>query len=154
MLEVVEAFILKRKVQSKRVLLSQSTVPSIESRLEREAKVKELPVKGESISAMLMSLDNQMKQSDNYQPIQVRQFLKPGLDRKRIYDIIELLRTNGLSVKCVLYTHHTGGNKPSYHFIRKLQPNESSGVLLEKCTQTHIEDERGDAYIYSAHSQM
>ena len=108
MLEVVEAFILKRKVQSKRVLLSQLKVPIIESRLERETKVKELPVKkGGSISAMLMSLDNQMKQSDNYQPIQVRQFLKPGLDRKRIYDIIDLLRTDGLSVKCVLYTHIT-----------------------------------------------
>jgi hypothetical protein len=136
MLEVVEAFILKQKVQSKRVLLSQLTVPSIESRLEKETKVKELPVKkGGSISAMLVSLDNQMKQSGNYQHIQVRQFLKPDLDRKRIYDIIELLRTDGLSVKCVLYTHHTGGNKPSYHFIWKLLPNESSGVLLEKCTQ-------------------
>ena len=124
MLEVLDAFALKQKVQSKRVLLSLET------------KVKELPVKkGGGISGMLVSLDDKLKQSDDYKPIQVRQFLKPGLDRKRIYDIIELLRTDGLSVKCVLYTHHIGGNKPSYHFIWKLLPDESSGALLEKCTQ-------------------
>ena len=70
-------------------------------------------------------LDDQVKLTDCYVPIQVKQYLQPGLDRKQVYEIIELLRRDALSSKCVLYTHHSGGNKPSYHFTSATSLTES-----------------------------
>lgn len=50
-----------------------------------------------------------------------------------MHDIIQEL-SQGLSQKCLHYVHHVGGNKPSLHFIWRLE-NVSEGELINRCTQ-------------------
>lgn len=64
----------------------------------------------------------------------VREFL-PTHDRRRVHDIIEELIHEGLKEKCVHKVVHVGGNKPSLHFIWKVEQNEDEGELINRCCQ-------------------
>ena len=57
--------------------------------------------------------------------------------RRRSYKLIEveLLLNTGLSQKCVHYVIHMGGNKPSLHFLWRLEENMTEEDTIKRCVQ-------------------
>ena len=50
--------------------------------------------------------------------------------------MIEELKRNGLkSSKCVHYSFHTGGSKPTLHFLWKVNECQSEGDIITNCLQ-------------------
>ena len=66
---------------------------------------------------------------DPYVPVAVREFL-PTFEKRRVHDLVGDLIHGGLKERCVHYTHHLGGNKPSLHFIWKVRESDSEGELM------------------------
>ena len=74
-------------------------------------------------------------QKDVYDPISIREHLETS-DRRRVYDIIEVLLQHGLNKKCVHYIHNLGGNKQTLHFLWEIPQESPESELIKKCTDT------------------
>lgn len=75
---------------------------------------------------MLLNLDKELSSKDLYVPVAVREFLNT-FGRRRVHELLHELIHEGLSMKCVHYVHHIGGNRPSLHFIWKVGERDSEG---------------------------
>ena len=82
----------------------------------------------------LVKLNNAVELSTEYEPINIRDYLESGLDRRKFHYIIDILKKEGLSSAAVFYGHVIGGNKPAMFFVWKIQenldPNEQLGQIL------------------------
>ena len=75
------------------------------------------------VNDALVKLNNAVKLSAEYQPLNIREYLESGIDRQRVHYIIEILKKEGLSSTAVFYGHIVGGNKPAMFFVWKIQEN-------------------------------
>ena len=101
------------------------------SSFEDMTNVTVLPHNKGDVYHELRQLDNILKVADAFEPISMREYLPPDLDRKQIYAVTQnYLLKKGLSCKSVHYVFHSGGSKPSLHFVWKLH--------AEKLTETEL----------------
>ena len=130
LVEVMEAYCLRLRNQRVRTKLASNTP---RSELEVKTNVKVVKAKRGTVHNSLSDLDREISEAEQFVPVSVREFL-PTCDRRRVHDLVEELRDNGLSQKCVHYVHHVGGNKPSLHFIWAVG-DQMEGEMINRCTQ-------------------
>lgn len=146
-IEVIESYCARLREQRVRTKLVASTPRRSQLELKTNVTVvnkKKGPLY--TVHPNLSELDRRLKDSEPYVPISVREYI-PCSDRRRVYDLVELLCEDGLSHKCVHYVHHVGGNKPSLHFIWKIEEGTSEGELIKSCSQVILKIEN-EAPIY------
>lgn len=91
--------------------------------LETRTNVQIINKTSGNVNRNLTKLNAALLQKDVYDPISIREHLETS-DRRRVYDIIEVLLQHGLNKKCVHYIHNLGGNKQTLHFLWEI-PQES-----------------------------
>ena len=103
------------------------------SDIEVKTNVSILPVcKKENLYYQLVKLDLKLELAEFYDPLSVREYLPPGLDRKKIYYITDsFLLKKGLTSKATHYVYHAGGPKPSMHFIWKTPTHQSESEAIQ-----------------------
>ena len=103
------------------------------SEVEKRCNVTVLPTTTkESLYYDLVQADLSLEVSDYYQAISLRENLRPGIDRKRLYQIVDgYVLKKGFTTKSVHYVHHIGGPKASMHFLWKIPSNETETNLIK-----------------------
>ena len=130
MILAVEHYCLHLRVSSVKNKVARET-PCNE--IEEKANVKVLKVNNALIHPALSKLNKHLEDVRMYNPISVREFLPTYCDTRRVYDVIEELKRNGLKCNCVHYAHHVCGNRQSLHFIWKTDEAESTSDTIQKC---------------------
>ena len=84
--------------------------------IEKEAKVFVCPIKKKTfVNQHILKIKTKIEMASDYEPIFINEEIST-VDRRRVYDIIEEIRKDGLDCPCVLYVHHIGGNKSNMNF--------------------------------------
>ena len=103
------------------------------SNLEKQTNVTVLPL-CKKTSVQLEAIDEKLKEIEFYEPISLREYVPAGLDRRRVYDIVQnVLLSRGLSMKAVHYVFKPGGSKQSLHFVWKIQEDLTETNLINEC---------------------
>ena len=101
--------------------------------VEKQCNVTVLPTtkNRESLFYELVQADIRLEASECYTPISLRETLRPGIDRKRLYQILDgYVMKKGFTSKTVHYVHHIGGPKASMHFLWKIPSFETETNLI------------------------
>ncbi|XP_064646150.1 uncharacterized protein LOC135499336 [Lineus longissimus] len=131
--EMVEQFCVTLRTSRKRNKVSRETP---RSEVETRTKTTILPANKGKLHNALIELERQVKQAEPYTPVSIREYL-PMCDRRRVFEMIELLRECGLRLaeKCFHYVHHEGGTKSSLHFVWKGLDGDGVGRTVDLCTK-------------------
>ena len=109
-----------------------------ENDIEKEAKVFVCPVKHKTyLNQNLIKIKNKIEAAPLYEPIFINEEICSSMiDRRRVYDLIQEIRQDGLGVPCVLYVHHVGGQRSNMNFVWTIDDEkEHLPKIIKKCIE-------------------
>ena len=128
--QVIEDYTTYLRAKNQSVEYIQLTLRSEE---EKRCNVTVLPVCKEYLCYELVQADMKLQVSEFYYPIVISEHLRPGIDRKKLYYILDgFILKKGFTQKAVHYVYHVGGPKPPMHFAWKIPNDETETDLINR----------------------
>ena len=147
LVEFCESYCQYLKRQQKRMKLVHET-PREKTDLEKQTDVHLCKVTTQATKhAEIAKIEEKLNTLEPFKPVAVREIITPGLERRRVHDIIDMIKTTGLNKKSVLYVHHVGGNKQNLNMLWRLDDTNDMGDLIKRCTST-IQDVKASVPTY------
>ena len=125
------------RLQQKRVKIDLNQ-PKEQQKTELEQKTDVFVCKinkEPSGNSELRKIEQRLSEVNMYTPVPIREVVTPGLERRRVHELLDIIKSRGLNKKAVLYIHHVGGNKQNVNCLWTID-DSPIGETIKKCSET------------------